>query len=95
MLEESNNRLPTLAELLSKEEPATATSKGKKRYATYRSYMGGNCQNCNKPLGLIEVEGGRDQTSMVGEGIAPSTANPEPCVSVSTHTAPQCMVKCD
>ncbi len=29
---------------------------------------------------------------MVGEGIAPSTANPEPCVKVSLHTAPQCMV---
>ncbi|MBA2393095.1 MAG: response regulator transcription factor [Ktedonobacteraceae bacterium] len=34
-------------------------------------------------------------TSMVGEGIAPSAANPEPCVNVSIHTAPQCMVTCD
>jgi hypothetical protein len=34
-------------------------------------------------------------TSMVGEGIAPSAANPEPCVIVSDHTAPQCMVNCD
>jgi hypothetical protein len=35
------------------------------------------------------------RTSMVGEGIAPSAANPEPCVIVSDHTAPQCMVTCD
>ena len=30
--------------------------------------------------------------SMVGDGIAPATANPEPCVIVSDHTAPQCTV---
>ena len=29
---------------------------------------------------------------MVGEGIAPSTANPEPDVKVSLHTALQCTV---
>ena len=33
----------------------------KKRAATYRSYIGGNCQNCNEPLGFIETEGGRDR----------------------------------
>ncbi len=33
----------------------------KKRIPTYRSYIGGNCQNCDEPLGLIEVEGGRDR----------------------------------
>ena len=31
-------------------------------------------------------------TSMAGAGITPSTANPEPCMIVSDHTAPQCMV---
>jgi len=40
------------------ELPTRAT---KKRAATYRSYMGGNCQNCNEPLGFIEIEGGRDR----------------------------------
>jgi len=33
--------------------------------------------------------------SMVGEGVTPSTANPEPYVKVSPHTALQCMVICD
>src|SRR5947209_11866048 len=32
--------------------------------------------------------------SMVGDGIAPATANPEPCMRVSPHTAPQCTVTC-
>jgi hypothetical protein len=32
---------------------------------------------------------------MVGEGVTPSTANPEPYVKVSPHTALQCMVMCD
>jgi len=27
----------------------------------YRSYMGGTCENCDEPLGLIETEGGRDR----------------------------------
>lgn len=52
---------PTLAELFSKEEPVAVTSNAKKRYATYRSYIGGDCQNCGEPLGLIETEGGRDR----------------------------------
>ncbi len=33
--------------------------------------------------------------SMVGDGIAPATANPEPCMTVSGHTAPQCTVTCN
>ena len=36
-------------------------STARKRYAIYRSYIGGNCENCDEPLGLIEVEGGRDR----------------------------------
>lgn len=33
--------------------------------------------------------------SMVGDGIAPATANPEPCMTGSGHTAPQCTVTCN
>ncbi len=33
----------------------------KKRSTVYRSYMGGTCENCDEPLGLIETEGGRDR----------------------------------
>jgi len=33
----------------------------KKRATTYRSYMGGTCENCGASLGLIETEGGRDR----------------------------------
>ena len=52
----------TLADIFRQEEqPVLAISRTRKRYATYRSYMGGNCQNCDEPLGLIEVEGGRDR----------------------------------
>jgi hypothetical protein len=47
------------------------------------------------PLIVREKEEDMKETSMVGEGIAPSAANPEPCMIVSGHTAPQCMVICD
>lgn len=45
-------------ELLLIEVPKQIT---KKRAPTYRSYMGGTCENCGEPLGFIEVEGGRDR----------------------------------
>ena len=60
--EERGYLQPTLVDLLSQEEPAPARSASrKKKYAGYRSYIGGNCQNCNEPLGFIETEGGRDR----------------------------------
>ncbi len=33
--------------------------------------------------------------SMIGEEIALPTVTPEPCLHLSMHTAPQCMVSCD
>jgi hypothetical protein len=40
------------------EEREQATNK---QPAVYRSYYAGNCLNCGKPLGFIEVNGGRDR----------------------------------
>jgi hypothetical protein len=55
------------------------------------------CGSCSgESMAMLGVEGqATDDTSMVGEGITPSAANPEPCMIVSDHTAPQCMVNCD
>jgi hypothetical protein len=36
-----------------------------------------------------------DGLRMVGEEITLPTANPEPCMKLSPHTAPQCTVNCD
>ena len=60
--EERGSHQSTLADIFRQEEPPVrAISRTRKRYAPYRSYMGGNCQNCDEPLGLIETEGGRDR----------------------------------
>ena len=60
--EERDTGQSTLADIFRQEEqPIPAISRTRKRYVTYRSYMGGNCQNCDEPLGLIETEGGRDR----------------------------------
>ena len=59
--EEHDSHQSTLADIFRQEEVVLTASKTPKRYAPYRSYMGGNCENCDEPLGLIEVEGGRDR----------------------------------
>jgi len=59
--EEYDSHQSTLADIFSRDEPVTAVSRTRKRYAGYRSYIGGNCENCDEPLGFIETEGGRDR----------------------------------
>jgi len=62
--EECRYRQVLLVDLLNQEEPLhieLPTRATKKRAATYRSYMGGNCENCGEPLGFIEEQGGRDR----------------------------------